>query len=179
MVLILSFTSVIDILITTAHLHVQADPYLVISEDLHIYLKPQADLREYGSVTDNELAQSYLSDLRNKVYEADNVIMDILAQNLSVITEVTCFWLKQIQIFVYICYLTLESSFLLVQLDKSELAKLLFEGFTPDDPFLYGPQSMLDFRKNQSVTHSKESLSFDGVLLFFFKSSVLQIFQMT
>ncbi|XP_008453385.2 protein SEMI-ROLLED LEAF 2 [Cucumis melo] len=113
-----------------------ADPYLVIGEDLHIYLKSQADLREYGSVTDNELAQSFLSDLRNKVYEADNVIMDILAQNLSVITE----------------------------LDKSELAKLIFEAFTPDDPFLYGPRSMLDFRKNQSVTHSKESLSFDGDL---------------
>lgn len=57
-------------------------------------------MREYGSVTDNELAQSYLSDLRNKVYEADNVIMDILAQNLSAITEVTCFWLKHIYVSV-------------------------------------------------------------------------------
>ncbi|XP_022965555.1 uncharacterized protein LOC111465423 [Cucurbita maxima] len=112
------------------------DPYLVISEDLHVCLKPEADLREYGSVTDNELARSYLSDLRNKVYEADNVIIDILVQNLSVITE----------------------------LDKNELAKLLLEAFTPDDPYMYGPQSMLDFRKNKSVAHSKESLSFDGDL---------------
>lgn len=78
-------------------------------------MKSQADLREYGSVTDNELAQSFLSDLRNKVYEADNVIMDILAQNLSVITEVSKMLLVETYLdFRLIRYLTLKSSLLLV-----------------------------------------------------------------
>jgi len=53
-------------------------------------VKPQVDIREYGSVTDNQLATSLLFELRNKIYESDNVIMDILVQ--SSITEVWYFF---------------------------------------------------------------------------------------
>ncbi len=69
-------------------LQFQFDPYLGISDDLQVYVKPQADIRDYGSVTDNQLASSLLLELRNKIYESDTVIMDILVQNLSGITEV-------------------------------------------------------------------------------------------
>lgn len=43
------------------------------------------------------------------------------------------------------------------------MAKQLSESFTPDDAFLFGPQSILDFDHNQMFVHSNESLSFDGV----------------
>lgn len=46
------------------------------------------DIRGYGSVTDNQLATSLLLELRNKIHESENIIMDILVQNLSCITEV-------------------------------------------------------------------------------------------
>ncbi|XP_062144485.1 protein SEMI-ROLLED LEAF 2 isoform X2 [Alnus glutinosa] len=109
------------------------DPYLVISDDLQVYVKPQVDIREYGSVTDNQLATSLLFELRNKIYESDNVIMDILVQSLSSITE----------------------------LEADDLTKQLSESFTPD-AFMFGPQSILEFDHNQMVSHSQKSLSFDG-----------------
>ncbi|KAG7968375.1 hypothetical protein I3843_08G150900 [Carya illinoinensis] len=110
------------------------DPYLGINDDLQVYVKPQADIREYGSVADNQLAASLLSELRSKVYKSDNVIMDILVQSLSSITE----------------------------LEADALTEQLSELFTPDDAFMFGPQSILEFDHNQMVPHSKKSLSFDG-----------------
>lgn len=69
-------------------LQVQVDPYLGISDDLQVYVKPQADIRVYGSDSDNQLAASMLIELRNKMYESDNLIMDIMVRSLSSITEV-------------------------------------------------------------------------------------------
>lgn len=43
------------------------------------------------------------------------------------------------------------------------MAKQLSESFTPDDAFLFGPQSVLDYDHTQKAAHSKDSLSFDGV----------------
>lgn len=40
----------------------------------------------------------------------------------------------------------------------------LSESFTPDDAFMFGPESMLEFDQNRMAGHSKYSLSFDGVL---------------
>lgn len=45
-------------------------------------------MRGFGSVADNQLATSLLSELRNKLYESENVIVDILVQNLANITKV-------------------------------------------------------------------------------------------
>ncbi|KAK9292121.1 hypothetical protein L1049_020079 [Liquidambar formosana] len=101
-----------------------------------IYSQPQADVKGYGSATDNEVAMSLLFELRNKIYESDKVIVDILVQSLSSITE----------------------------LEADDLAKQLSEAFTPDDAFMFGPQSILDLHNIQMVSHSKESLSFDGDL---------------
>lgn len=53
----------------------------------------------------------------------------------------------------------------LVKMEAEVVADQLSESFTPDDAFMFGPQSMLDFDQNQMPGHSKESLSFDGVFL--------------
>lgn len=69
-------------------LQVQVDPYLGISDDLQVYVKPDADVREFGSAADNQLATSVLFELRKKIYESENVIIDFLVQNLTNITKV-------------------------------------------------------------------------------------------
>ncbi|XP_021821280.1 uncharacterized protein LOC110762878 isoform X1 [Prunus avium] len=113
------------------------DPYLSISDDLQVYAKADADVGKYGSVTDNQMARSLLCDLRNKIYESDNVIMEILVQFLSNVTE----------------------------MEAEDVRNQLSESFTPDDAFMFGPESMLEFDQNQMAGHSKDSLSFDGEFL--------------
>ncbi|KAB1202104.1 hypothetical protein CJ030_MR8G004271 [Morella rubra] len=110
------------------------DPYLGIGDDLQVYVKPQADIRVYGSDSDNQLAASMLIELRNKMYESDNLIMDIMVRSLSSITE----------------------------MEEEDLTKQLSESFTPDDAFMFGPQSILGFDRSQLDAHSKKSMSFDG-----------------
>lgn len=44
----------------------QLDPYMGIGDDLQIYVRPQADVKEYGSFTDNQQATSLIYELRNK-----------------------------------------------------------------------------------------------------------------
>jgi hypothetical protein len=61
---------------------------LGISDDLQVFLRPEADITKYGTATDNQLATSLLFDLRKKLYESDNDIRKILVQFLSDITEV-------------------------------------------------------------------------------------------
>lgn len=67
---------------------IQVDPYLGIGDDLQVYVKPDADARQYGSAADNQLAASILIELRNKIYESENIVIDILVQNLTNITKV-------------------------------------------------------------------------------------------
>ncbi|XP_031249114.1 protein EFR3 homolog A [Pistacia vera] len=108
------------------------DPYLGISDDLQVYVKPQADVRGYGSYSDNQLATSILFELRNKMHESDKAILDVITQNLSTITE----------------------------LEADELARQLSEPFTPDDAFVFGSRTTLAINHNQMISPS-ESLSFD------------------
>lgn len=108
------------------------DPYVGIGDDLQVHVKAHADVRGYGSVADNQLASSLLSELQSKIFESDKVLMDILLQTLSTTTE----------------------------LEVDDLAQQLLEPFTPDDAFMYGPRSILEDH-NQMASHSKESLSFD------------------
>ncbi|KAB2005998.1 hypothetical protein ES319_D11G310100v1 [Gossypium barbadense] len=110
-----------------------ADPYLGINEDFQVFVRPQADVKCYGLVSDNQLASSLLSELRDKIDESNNILMDILVRNLSTITE----------------------------LEIDDLTKQLTEPFTPDDAFMFGPRSILDLDHNQMTPYSKESLSFD------------------
>ncbi|KAK9041749.1 hypothetical protein V6N11_016839, partial [Hibiscus sabdariffa] len=110
-----------------------ADPYLGISEDFQVFLRPQADVKSYGHVTDNQLASSLLLELRDKIYQSNNVLIDILVKNLKTITE----------------------------LEVDDLTTQLSEPFTPDDAFVFGPQSIFDLDHNQMIPYSKQSLSFD------------------
>lgn len=65
----------------------QVDPYLSIGDDSQVYVKPQADEREYGSV-DEEAAVSSLAGLRTIVGETDKDLEGIIVQNLCAMTEV-------------------------------------------------------------------------------------------
>lgn len=109
------------------------DPYVDISDDFQVYVKPQANLSEFGSANDNQVASALLFELRNKICESEKIILDILVQSLSNITKV----------------------------EADDLVQLLLEAFAPDDTFMYGPQSILDLDHAQAAAHSKESLSFD------------------
>jgi len=112
----------------------EVDPYLGISDDFQVYVKPWADVREFGSAADNKEAASLLHDLRNQVYETDKIVVDSLVQSLSGITE----------------------------LEADDLIKQLSEPFTPDDAFMFGPHSILDFGDLLAAENSKETLSVDG-----------------
>ncbi|KAK3031229.1 hypothetical protein RJ639_036884, partial [Escallonia herrerae] len=115
-------------------LEYDVDPYVAISDDLQVYVKPQADVREYGSVSDNQAATSLLIELQKKTDESDKILLDLLVQNLSSITKS----------------------------EADDLVKQLSEAFTPDpvDALVFGPQSMLDL-DIQADARSNESLSFD------------------
>ncbi|KAK3198885.1 hypothetical protein Dsin_022300 [Dipteronia sinensis] len=112
------------------------DPYLGISDDLQVHVRTRADVQEYGSFTDNQIAASILFELRNKIYEADKVVMDIIVQNLSTITEV----------------------------EADELVKQLFEPFTPDVEYMFCSRSTHALDHNPMICHSKESGSSDDEL---------------
>lgn len=71
----------------------QVDPFLAINDDLQVCVKPQANVRDYGSASDNQAAMSMLTDLRNKIYGSDKVIMNILIQSLSSIITEVCHWI--------------------------------------------------------------------------------------
>ncbi|KAJ4955982.1 hypothetical protein NE237_012765 [Protea cynaroides] len=113
---------------------IHVDPFLGIGDDLQLYIKPQADVREYGSAADHQAASSLLSKLRETVQESEKVILDILVRSLSRATE----------------------------LDAEDVVRQLSVAFTPDDAMMFGPQSALDLNHLQTISLSKESLSFDG-----------------
>ncbi|KAI5658556.1 hypothetical protein M9H77_27349 [Catharanthus roseus] len=106
------------------------DPYVGITDEFQVYVKQQTDIREYGSTKDSKEAAALLSHLHDKFIESEKVALDILVKSLSNITE----------------------------LEEDELRKQLSEEFSPDDAFMFGPQSMLNFDHAQS----RESPSVDG-----------------
>lgn len=53
-----------------------------------MYVKPQADMRKYGSSTDQQEAISSISELRKTVGESDKDLDGIIIRNLSCVTEV-------------------------------------------------------------------------------------------
>ncbi|KAH6762491.1 hypothetical protein C2S52_019924 [Perilla frutescens var. hirtella] len=110
------------------------DPYLGITDDFQVYVKPQYEAKDYGSASDNDEAFSTLTDLRDKAYESDKVVFDMLVESLSTITK----------------------------FELEEICKELSEGFIPDEAFIFGSQSMLDMDHIQRAAHSKGSQSFDG-----------------
>lgn len=51
-------------------------------------MKPQADVKEYCSDRDNQAAKVLLAKLQSKMSKSYEIIIDILVQKLSSITEV-------------------------------------------------------------------------------------------
>lgn len=66
----------------------QVDPYVGISNDFQVFVKPLANVGEYGSPNDNQEASLLMSDLRKNIFESENIMLDILSQSLSKITKV-------------------------------------------------------------------------------------------
>ncbi|KAF3783263.1 EFR3-like protein [Nymphaea thermarum] len=109
------------------------DPYISITDDLYIYVKPPADLKEYGTDSDENAALSLLSSLRMTESESGNALIDIIVRGVSDKMEV----------------------------DANSLTTELSDIFVPDDTFLLGPQSLLDLGSCKTTAHTKESLSMD------------------
>lgn len=62
------------------------DPYVGISDDFQVYVKPQSEIKDYGSAYEEAL--STLAELRDKAYESDKDVFAILVESLSTITKV-------------------------------------------------------------------------------------------
>ncbi|XXG53982.1 hypothetical protein AAC387_Pa03g1977 [Persea americana] len=116
-----------------SHTFNDVDPYLSIGDDSQVYVKPQADVREYGSSADQQEAISTIFELKKMVGQSDKDLEGVIIQNLSRMTE----------------------------LDTDELAKQLSATFTLDDSFLFGPRTIFDLDNIQAIRLSKESGSFD------------------
>ncbi|XP_027159144.1 uncharacterized protein LOC113760669 isoform X1 [Coffea eugenioides] len=87
------------------------DPYVGINDDIQVYVRPQADVREYGSPGDNQEAAALLSQLHGKIKQSEKAILDLLVASLSTITG----------------------------LEEEDLINQLSEAFTPDDVLMFGP----------------------------------------
>ncbi|CAL4914071.1 unnamed protein product [Urochloa decumbens] len=111
----------------------KVDPYLRIGEDLQLYVRLQSDLGSYGSESDQEVAESILSECRMKVGMNDQQVLDVIASALSSLTEV----------------------------GKDVVVKELTEMFTPEEMPLFGSNSALDWANFNGQAFSDESLSFD------------------
>ncbi|KAL1212768.1 Protein SEMI-ROLLED LEAF 2 [Cardamine amara subsp. amara] len=107
------------------------DPYLFIGDDLQLHVRQQANMKDFGSSSDSQMATSMLFETRSKVELSNTIIIDIVAKTLSKISK----------------------------LKEADVQMQLSEPFTPDDAFMFGSQPIAEPEPNQSI--SKESLSFD------------------
>ncbi|XP_010546763.1 PREDICTED: uncharacterized protein LOC104818746 [Tarenaya hassleriana] len=115
-----------------SQLPADVDPYLWIGDDLQLHVRPQTNMKEFGSLNDDQkMAALTLFEMRSKVEESNAIITDIVAKNISKITK----------------------------LEEAVVSMELSEPFTPDDTFIFGPRSTIESDPNQSI--SKDSLSFD------------------
>lgn len=145
----------------------QVDPYLGITDDFQVYVKPQHEVKDYGSASDNDEALSTLTEQREKAYESDKVVFDILVDSLSTITKVSSsmpkIHFRRTRAFDNSTGLTHTHVLFLFKFEADEIANQLTEGFVPDEAFILDSQLMLDMDHFQRAAHSKASLSFDGV----------------
>ncbi|XP_073038450.1 protein SEMI-ROLLED LEAF 2-like isoform X1 [Primulina eburnea] len=110
------------------------DPFIGISDDYQVYLKPQVEVKDYGSASDNEEALSFLTKLQDKAYKSDKIVYGLLFESLSSITK----------------------------FGAEDIAKQLSEEFVPEEAFMFGHNSILDIDYAQTAAHSKGSPSYDG-----------------
>ncbi|KAJ0979921.1 hypothetical protein J5N97_015395 [Dioscorea zingiberensis] len=109
------------------------DPYLGVSDDMQVYTKCQADLKEYGSDSDQQAAMSSLTHLRKPVSETDHIIFATVVRVLSSSTGI----------------------------EMNEVSKQLSETFIPEDELLFCANPNLDWKTIKALASCEESLSFD------------------
>ncbi|KNA11501.1 hypothetical protein SOVF_134650 [Spinacia oleracea] len=112
------------------------DPLLGINEDLLVYVKPQADIGQYGSALDNQAAISFLSELREKNLDHEKITMDIIVR--------------------YLCCM--------IKIEEEELLNQLSTIFTPDEAFIFTPKELRELDHTHIMRHLKDSPSLDGEL---------------
>ncbi|CAM8969105.1 unnamed protein product [Rhodiola kirilowii] len=110
------------------------DPYLGISDDLLVYVKPHTNAEVYYSLADNEEAVAMLAELKQKIVESNNIILEMISQILTSIT----------------------------MLEPEDIASQLMEAFTPDDCYMFDARMGHDLEHIHRASGSKDSLSFDG-----------------
>lgn len=72
-------------------LRYQVDPYLGINDELQVYVKPHTEVRFHYSLADNEEAAAMLAESKQKIFESNAIILDMIVQSLSRFTEVMCY----------------------------------------------------------------------------------------
>ncbi|KAL8166341.1 hypothetical protein V2J09_007840 [Rumex salicifolius] len=112
------------------------DPCLGISEDLHLYVKPVADIRQYCSAMDNQTATSMLCELYTKSDELDKVILDLLVTHLSNLSNA----------------------------NQDDVKSQLLETFSLEDAFIFTPQAVYDLEHIHMFGHAKDSSYLDPEL---------------
>nr|VDD06453.1 unnamed protein product [Brassica oleracea] len=110
----------------------EVDPYLFIGDDLQLHVRPNANMKDFGSSGDNQMAASMLFEMRSKVELSNTIITDIVAKHLSKSTK----------------------------LEETDVRMQLSEPFTPDDDFMFGSRPIVEPEPNQSIS-KESSLSFD------------------
>ncbi|CAN7080354.1 unnamed protein product [Brassica oleracea var. botrytis] len=108
------------------------DPYLFIGDDLQLHVRSNANMKDFGSSGDNQMATSLLFEMRSKVEPSNTIITDIIAKHLSKITK----------------------------LEETDVKMQLSEPFTPDDAFMFGSRPIVELEPNNSIS-KESSLSFD------------------
>ena len=138
------------------------DPYLFIGDDLQLHVKPQANMKDFGSSSDSQMATSMLFEMRSKVELSNTIITDVVAKNLSKVSKVKlCFSVNNSYKACTSCADLSLYMYSLVKLQEADVQMQLSEPFTPDDAFMFGSRPIVESGPNQSI--SKESLSFDEV----------------
>ena len=113
----------------------QVDPYLFIGDDLQLHVRSNANMKDFESSGDNQMATSFLFEMRSKVELSNTIITDIIAKHLSKI---------------------------IVKLEETDVKMQLSEPFTPDDAFMFGSRPIVELEPNKSIS-KESSLSFDEV----------------
>lgn len=111
------------------------DPYLELSEDDRLIVKAHADLKEYGSISDDGASLSSLLAVMLTESESNEALVHMIVQALCTSSD-----------------------------DDGNIAKELSETFSPVDGFAFGPQLLLESGNGHKAGFSKESLSFDEAL---------------
>ncbi|ESQ32200.1 hypothetical protein EUTSA_v10003593mg [Eutrema salsugineum] len=71
-----------------AQLPGDVDPYLFIGDDLQLHVRPHANMKDFGSSGDSQMATSMLFEIRSKIELSNTIITDIVAKNLSKISKI-------------------------------------------------------------------------------------------